>query len=136
MFYWFLDDRAIDPLMEDEQNTARLWTLYCYTARHSVPIYSYNLDTNTATYQNMAKEIICVGEFKQSLLAMNCRCPGASTLLTNLLHQRRPIDNYEEPWQAQYDDGLCCEIYTSPAAECIVGNLFGYASWVSFWTRS
>ncbi|ORZ09574.1 calcium-activated BK potassium channel alpha subunit-domain-containing protein [Absidia repens] len=114
------DARAIDPLMEDEQNTARLWTLYCYTARHGVPLYSYNLDPSTAIYQKVAKEVICVGEFKQNLLAMNCRCPGVSTLLTNLLHQRRPTDNYKEPWQAQYDDGLCCEIYTSPAAEFIL----------------
>ncbi|KAI8088373.1 hypothetical protein BDF21DRAFT_334855 [Thamnidium elegans] len=50
----------------------------------------------------MAKEIICVREFKQYLLAMNCRCRGASTLLTNLLHQRRPMDRYHESWQAQY----------------------------------
>ncbi|KAI9470851.1 MAG: hypothetical protein EXX96DRAFT_643825 [Benjaminiella poitrasii] len=50
----------------------------------------------------MAKEIICVREFKQYLLAMNCRCRGASTLLTNLLHQRKPMDQYHESWQAQY----------------------------------
>lgn len=50
----------------------------------------------------MAKEIICVREFKQHLLAMNCRCRGVSTLLTNLLHQRQPMDHYDESWQAQY----------------------------------
>ena len=50
----------------------------------------------------MAKEIICVQEFKQYLLAMNCRCRGASTLLTNLLHQRQPMNRYDEPWHAQY----------------------------------
>jgi hypothetical protein len=50
----------------------------------------------------MATEIICVREFKQYLLAMNCRCRGASTLLTNLLHQRKPLDHYDESWQAQY----------------------------------
>lgn len=33
---------------------------------------------------------------------MNCRCRGASTLLTNLLHQREPIDKYDEGWKAQY----------------------------------
>ena len=33
---------------------------------------------------------------------MNCRCRGASTLLTNLLHQRQPMNRYDEPWHAQY----------------------------------
>ncbi|ORE05390.1 hypothetical protein BCV72DRAFT_209469 [Rhizopus microsporus var. microsporus] len=65
----------------------------------------------------MAKEIICVREFKQYLLAMNCRCRGASTLLTNLLHQRRPMDHYDESWQAQY---------------ALVGLSFKEAAWVVY----
>jgi hypothetical protein len=97
-----LDQHAVDANKEDERNTVRLWSLYCYTVSHNVNIYTYNLSPSTAIYQKMAKEIICVREFKQYLLAMNCRCRGASTLLTNLLHQRRPMDHYDESWQAQY----------------------------------
>ncbi|KAG1059596.1 hypothetical protein G6F42_028259 [Rhizopus arrhizus] len=96
------DQHAADPHKEDERNTVRLWSLHCYTVSHNVNIYTYNLSPSTAIYQKMAKEIICVREFKQYLLAMNCRCRGASTLLTNLLHQRRPMDQYHESWQAQY----------------------------------
>lgn len=96
------DQHAVDPQKEDERNTVRLWSLHCYTVSHNVNIYTYNLSPSTAIYQKMAKEIICVREFKQYLLAMNCRCRGASTLLTNLLHQRRPMDQYHESWQAQY----------------------------------
>ncbi|KAG0194894.1 hypothetical protein DFQ28_002969 [Apophysomyces sp. BC1034] len=126
------DQHANDPGKEDERNTVRLWSLYCYTVVHNVPIYTYNLYPSTAIYQKMAKEIICVREFKQYLLAMNCRCRGASTLLTNLLHQRQPMNRYDEPWQAQYDDGSCNEIYMAVPARCLVGLTFGHAAWMVF----
>ncbi|ORZ17354.1 hypothetical protein BCR42DRAFT_326519 [Absidia repens] len=118
------DDNAQDHFKEDERNTVRLWSLHCFTVTHNVPIYSYNLSPSTAIYQKVAEEIICVGEFKQYLLAMNCRCRGVSTLLTNLLHQRQPMNRYDEPWQAQYDDGSCNEIYMSGPAKCLMVILF------------
>ncbi|KAI8052598.1 calcium-activated BK potassium channel alpha subunit-domain-containing protein [Gilbertella persicaria] len=121
------DQNASDPAKEDERNTVRLWSLYCHTVTHNVPIYTYNLSPSTAIYQKVAKEIICVREFKQYLLAMNCRCRGASTLLTNLLHQRQPINRYDESWQAQFDDGSCNEIYTSNTPRCVQGLTFGQA---------
>ncbi|KAI8884052.1 voltage-gated potassium channel [Backusella circina FSU 941] len=122
------DQNASYPSKEDDRNTVRLWSLHCHTATHNVPIYSYNLSPSTAIYQKVSKEIICVREFKQYLLAMNCRCRGASTLLTNLLHQRGPLNKYDEGWKAQYDDGLCNEIYIVKAAPCIRGIPFRYAS--------
>lgn len=97
-----VDQNAKIAAEEDERNTVRLWSLYCYTVSHKIPIYSYNLSPSTAIYQKVAKEIICVREFKQYLLAMNCRCRGVSTMITNLLHQRQPTNRYDEPWQAQY----------------------------------
>ncbi|KAI8141267.1 calcium-activated BK potassium channel alpha subunit-domain-containing protein [Fennellomyces sp. T-0311] len=126
------DLNASDPMKEDEHNTVRLWSLYCYTARYDVPIYSYNLSPSTAIYQKVAKEVICVRQFNQYLLALNCRCRGASTLLTNLLHQREPLNQYDRPWEAQYDDGSCNEIYTAPAAACIIGISFCRAAWVLY----
>jgi hypothetical protein len=125
-----IDDNARDYSKEDERNTVRLWSLYCFTVTHNVPIYTYNLSPSTAIYQKVAREIICVIEFKQYLLAMNCRCRGVSTLLTNLLHQREPMNRYDEPWQAQYDDGSCNEIYMATAAKCLIGLTFADASWV------
>ncbi|KAI9254039.1 calcium-activated BK potassium channel alpha subunit-domain-containing protein [Sporodiniella umbellata] len=122
------DQNAPNPSKEDERNTVRLWSLYCHTASHDVPIYTYNLSPSTAIYQKVAKEIICVREFKHYLLAMNCRCRGASTLLTNLLHQRQPLNDYDEGWQAQFDDGSCNEIYTAPTPFCIQKVAFGQAS--------
>ncbi|KAI8637256.1 hypothetical protein BD408DRAFT_424858 [Parasitella parasitica] len=122
------DQNASEPSKEDERNTVRLWSLYCHTVTHNVPIYTYNLSPSTAVYQKVAKEIICVREFKQYLLAMNCRCRGASTLLTNLLHQRQPINQYDEGWQAQFDDGSCNEIYTGKAPHCILDLTFGQAA--------
>ncbi|KAF7729991.1 potassium channel, sub T, member 2 [Apophysomyces ossiformis] len=88
--------------------------------------------TTTAIYQKVAKEIVCVREFKQHLLAINCRCRGASTLLTNLLHQREPLNCYDEPWQAQYDDGSCNEIYMAPPTPGLIDMRFGLAAWLLF----
>ncbi|KAI8981829.1 hypothetical protein BDF20DRAFT_863480 [Mycotypha africana] len=126
------DQHALDPQKEDERNTVRLWALYCYTVSHNIDIYTYNLSPSTAIYQKMAKEIICVREFKQYLLAMNCRCRGASTLLTNLLHQRRPMDHYDESWQAQYDDGSCNEIYMDKPPDALVNLPFNEAAWIVY----
>ncbi|KAI9246890.1 hypothetical protein BDA99DRAFT_609419 [Phascolomyces articulosus] len=126
------DLNAPNPMKEDEHNTVRLWSLYCYTARYDVPIYSYNLSPSTAIYQKVAKEVICTRQFNQYLLALNCRCRGASTLLTNLLHQREPLNDYDLPWEAQYDDGSCNEIYTAPASACIVGISFCHAAWILY----
>ncbi|KAI7848773.1 hypothetical protein BDC45DRAFT_522289 [Circinella umbellata] len=126
------DQNARNSAEEDERNTVRLWSLYCYTVTHNVPIYTYNLSPTTAIYQKVAKEIICVQEFKQYLLAMNCRCRGASTLLTNLLHQRQPMNRYDEPWHAQYDDGSCNEIYTAPPPDFMVGVSFAHCAWICF----
>ncbi|KAJ2960839.1 hypothetical protein NQZ79_g3832 [Umbelopsis isabellina] len=126
------DCNAIDPLKEDERNTTRLWSLYCYTADHNIPLYACNLSPSTALYQKVATEVICIREFKHYLLALNVRCRGASTLITNLLHQRQPFNQYDEPWQAQFDDGASNEIYTTPPASCMVGLTFTQATWLVF----
>ncbi|CAO3700020.1 unnamed protein product [Rhizopus stolonifer] len=126
------DQHALDPHKEDERNTVRLWSLYCHTVVHNVDIYTYNLSPSTSIYQKMAKEIICVREFKQHLLAMNCRCRGVSTLLTNLLHQRQHMDHYDESWQAQYDDGSCNEIYMDKPPYALVGLSFKEAAWIVY----
>ncbi|KAI9281997.1 hypothetical protein BY458DRAFT_498627 [Sporodiniella umbellata] len=126
------DEHASNFQKEDERNTVRLWSLYCHTVVHNVDIYSYNLSPYTAVYQKMAKEIICVREFKQYLIAMSCRCRGASTLLTNLLHQRKPMDHYDESWQAQYDDGSCNEIYMDQPPLALIGLTFKEAAWIVY----
>jgi hypothetical protein len=90
------------------------------------------LSPSTALYQKVATEVICVREFKHYLLALNVRCRGASTLITNLLHQRQPFNEYDEPWQAQFDDGASNELYTAPPAASIVGLPFTKATWLLF----
>lgn len=36
-----------------------------------------------------AEHVVCEDEFKYALLANNCTCPGASTLVTLILHTSR-----------------------------------------------
>ena len=40
-------------------------------------------------YVFFAEHVVCEDEFKYALLANNCLCPGASTLVTLLLHTSR-----------------------------------------------
>lgn len=95
-------------------------------------MFACNLSPSTALYQKVAREVICVREFKHYLLALNVRSRGASTLITNLLHQRQPFNEYDEPWQAQFDDGASNEIYTASPAPSIVGLMFSRATWLLF----
>ena len=40
-------------------------------------------------FRLVAEHVVCEDEFKYALLANNCLCPGASTLITLLLHTSR-----------------------------------------------
>nr|CAI5824161.1 unnamed protein product [Callosobruchus analis] len=60
-----------------------------------------------------AEYVVCEDEFKYALLANNCTCPGASTLVTLLLHTSRGQEGQQsqEEWHRLY--GRCSgnEIY-------------------------
>lgn len=49
-----------------------------------------------------AEHVVCEDEFKYALLANNCTCPGASTLVTLLLHTSR--GQYVYAWLSSWQD--------------------------------
>ncbi|KAK9736596.1 Calcium-activated BK potassium channel alpha subunit [Popillia japonica] len=69
--------------------------------------------TSNKLHVKFAEYVVCEDEFKYALLANNCTCPGASTLVTLLLHTSRGQEGQQsqEEWHRLY--GRCSgnEIY-------------------------
>lgn len=72
--------------------------LFCVDARRSwavkdfapnVPQYVQIFRPENKLHVKFAEHVVCEDEFKYALLANNCTCPGASTLVTLLLHTSR-----------------------------------------------
>ncbi|KAK9763051.1 hypothetical protein K7432_010629 [Basidiobolus ranarum] len=121
------DQRATSPIIEDENNSLRTWSIHLY-APH-VPIYTYNIYPSTKIFQRVAKHTLSSLEIQQSLLAFGCICPGSATFIVNLLQHTQPIDEYSFPWEAQYDDGRGNEIYIEKVNSLFVGRPFSAISW-------
>lgn len=54
-----------------------------------VPQYVQIFRPENKLHVKFAEHVVCEDEFKYALLANNCTCPGASTLVTLLLHTSR-----------------------------------------------
>lgn len=52
-------------------------------------IFSCGCRPEHKLHVKFAEHVVCEDEFKYALLANNCTCPGASTLVTLLLHTSR-----------------------------------------------
>lgn len=55
----------------------------------NVPQYVQIFRPENKLHVKFAEHVVCEDEFKYALLANNCTCPGASTLVTLLLHTSR-----------------------------------------------
>lgn len=64
---------------------------YTYTCVHSLHILRKFAVARPEhkLHVKFAEHVVCEDEFKYALLANNCTCPGASTLVTLLLHTSR-----------------------------------------------
>ncbi|KAG0263251.1 potassium channel, sub T, member 1 [Mortierella polycephala] len=115
------------PQEEDRHNT--LSTL-AFRNVSDAGIYTYNLLPETEIYQKMAAtQVVCADELRQVLLAFNCLQQATATLVLNMLHQRRPSDKITEAWEAEYDDSIGNEFYTSYLNPIFDGKPFGFVSW-------
>jgi potassium channel subfamily T protein 1 len=55
----------------------------------AVPQYVQIFRPENKLHVKFAEHVVCEDELKYALLANNCTCPGASTLVTLLLHTSR-----------------------------------------------
>ncbi|KAJ3411259.1 potassium channel, sub T, member 1 [Chytridiales sp. JEL 0842] len=126
--YIIADRNAASYRLEDERNTLRAWSIHEYAPQ--VPIFVSNLLTDTEHYQEgTIKSSVCVDDLKQILLSQTTLYPGSATLLINLLHSNTPADQYDEPWQAQYGDGVGNELYSVVTNLSFVGKTFTEIAW-------
>uniref|UniRef100_A0A914CTC3 Potassium channel subfamily T member 1 n=1 Tax=Acrobeloides nanus TaxID=290746 RepID=A0A914CTC3_9BILA len=117
----------------DEQTILRSWAVKDF-APH-VPQFVQVFRPETKLHIEHAEIIICEDEFKYSLLANNCICPGISTYITLLMHTSRGEEGKKstEPWQQIYGFHSGNEIYDVLVSDSkffgeYVGKSFTYAS--------
>ncbi|KAH7728256.1 CBR-SLO-2 protein [Aphelenchoides avenae] len=136
----FLNEFYAQPNHEDEQTILRSWAVKDF-APH-VPQYVQVFRPETKMHIEHAEIVICEDEFKYSLLANNCICPGISTFVTLLMHTSRGEEGQKstEAWQRVYGFHSGNEIYDIRLADSkffgeYVGKSFTYASFHSHQRR-
>eukprot|EP00899_Mesostigma_viride_P014268 jgi/Mesvir1/22842/Mv20101-RA.1 len=73
------------------------------------------------------QNIVCIDEMKLNLMGQNLRCPGLSTLLTNLVRtcsEAPPPEADEELWMYEYAAGASHEVYRTTISPHFTGWLF------------
>ncbi|VDM60176.1 unnamed protein product [Angiostrongylus costaricensis] len=113
----------------DEYTILRSWAVKDF-APH-VKQYVQIFRPETKMHIEHAEVLICEDEFKYSLLANNCICPGISTFITLLMHTSRGEEGKKssEPWHKVYGFHSGNEIYMIKAEDSNYGvGLIGVKS--------
>ncbi|KAH6564138.1 hypothetical protein BASA50_006828 [Batrachochytrium salamandrivorans] len=116
---------------EDEHNTLRAWAFDDYAPQ--TPLYVDNLLSSTSLLQEKTTTAsVCIDDLKQILMAYNCLYRGVGTVTVNLLRNCPEYNDYDEPWRAQYADGLANEIFQAPLNPIFIGYSFTAISYYLF----
>ncbi|XP_049885021.1 potassium channel subfamily T member 2 isoform X5 [Pectinophora gossypiella] len=100
-----------DKTAADEHTILRSWAVKDFAP--DVPQYVQIFRPENKLHVKFAEFVVCEDEFKYALLANNCTCPGASTLVTLLLHTSRGQEGQQSPeeWHRLYGKCSGNEIY-------------------------
>ncbi|CAH2103589.1 unnamed protein product [Euphydryas editha] len=100
-----------DKTAADEHTILRSWAVKDFAP--NVPQYVQIFRPENKLHVKFAEFVVCEDEFKYALLANNCTCPGASTLVTLLLHTSRGQEGQQSPeeWHRLYGKCSGNEIY-------------------------
>ncbi|XP_018404844.1 PREDICTED: potassium channel subfamily T member 2 [Cyphomyrmex costatus] len=100
-----------DKTAADEHTILRSWAVKDFAP--IVPQYVQIFRPENKLHVKFAEHVVCEDEFKYALLANNCTCPGASTLVTLLLHTSRGQEGQQsqEEWHRLYGKCSGNEIY-------------------------
>uniref|UniRef100_A0AAR2LYQ0 Potassium sodium-activated channel subfamily T member 2b n=1 Tax=Pygocentrus nattereri TaxID=42514 RepID=A0AAR2LYQ0_PYGNA len=97
----------VDRLAADHQTILRAWAVKDFAP--NCPLYVQILKPENKFHVKFADHVVCEEEFKYAMLALNCVCPGTSTLITLLIHSSRGQcvsctcgANSAEQWQRTY----------------------------------
>ncbi|XP_048523089.1 potassium channel subfamily T member 2-like isoform X7 [Dendroctonus ponderosae] len=100
-----------DKTAADEHTILRSWAVKDFAP--NVAQYVQIFRPENKLHVKFAEFVVCEDEFKYALLANNCTCPGASTLVTLLLHTSRGQEGQQsqEEWHRLYGKCSGNEIY-------------------------
>nr|XP_040220195.2 potassium channel subfamily T member 2 isoform X2 [Anopheles coluzzii]XP_040220196.2 potassium channel subfamily T member 2 isoform X2 [Anopheles coluzzii]XP_049462647.1 potassium channel subfamily T member 2 isoform X2 [Anopheles coluzzii] len=100
-----------DKTAADEHAILRSWAVKDFAP--NIPQYVQIFRPENKLHVKFAEHVVCEDEFKYALLANNCTCPGASTLVTLLLHTSRGQEGQQsaEEWHRLYGKCSGNEIY-------------------------
>ncbi|XP_075735912.1 slowpoke 2 isoform X3 [Rhipicephalus microplus] len=100
-----------DLAAADQHTILRSWAVRDFAP--NVPQYIQIFRPENKVHVAFAEHVVCEDEFKYALLANNCLCPGASTLVTLLLHTSRGQEGQTsaEEWHRLYGKCSGNEIY-------------------------
>ncbi|KAK0095117.1 hypothetical protein PV326_009192 [Microctonus aethiopoides] len=125
-----------DKTAADEHTILRSWAVKDFAP--NVPQYVQIFRPENKLHVKFAEHVVCEDEFKYALLANNCTCPGASTLVTLLLHTSRGQEGQQsqEEWHRLYGKCSGNEIYHITLGDSrffgeYEGKSFTYASFHS-----
>uniref|UniRef100_A0A4W6FZJ5 Potassium sodium-activated channel subfamily T member 2b n=1 Tax=Lates calcarifer TaxID=8187 RepID=A0A4W6FZJ5_LATCA len=77
----------VDRIAADHQTILRAWAVKDFAP--NCPLYVQILKPENKFHVKFADHVVCEEEFKYAMLALNCVCPGTSTLITLLIHSSR-----------------------------------------------
>ncbi|XP_034935518.1 potassium channel subfamily T member 2 isoform X5 [Chelonus insularis] len=125
-----------DKTAADEHTILRSWAVKDYAP--NVPQYVQIFRPENKLHVKFAEHVVCEDELKYAILANNCTCPGASTLVTLLLHTSRGQEGQQsqEEWHRLYGKCSGNEIYHITLGDSrffgeYEGKSFTYASFHS-----
>ncbi|KAI8923979.1 calcium-activated BK potassium channel alpha subunit-domain-containing protein [Entophlyctis helioformis] len=127
------DPFAPNKVEEDDHNTLRSWAFDDYAPQ--TPLYVDNLLPGTELIQSKTTTAsLCLDDFKQIFLGYDCLYSGVGTLMINLLQQSATdaSTDFEDPWRAQYADGVGCQVYQTPINPVFAGFQFTDVSFYAF----
>ncbi|XP_067333293.1 potassium channel subfamily T member 2 isoform X2 [Channa argus] len=96
----------VDRIAADHQTILRAWAVKDFAP--NCPLYVQILKPENKFHVKFADHVVCEEEFKYAMLALNCVCPGTSTLITLLIHSSRGQEcgaSSPDQWHRTY---RCC----------------------------
>ncbi|XP_034449187.1 potassium channel subfamily T member 2 isoform X2 [Hippoglossus hippoglossus] len=87
----------VDRIAADHQTILRAWAVKDFAP--NCPLYVQILKPENKFHVKFADHVVCEEEFKYAMLALNCVCPGTSTLITLLIHSSRGQTAHQEAFK-------------------------------------
>ncbi|KAK5670892.1 hypothetical protein QVD99_002664 [Batrachochytrium dendrobatidis] len=93
-----------------------------------LPVFAQVQDIRSKDLSNHCgcDRTLCIDEIKMSLMAANCIVPGIQTLVLNLIHSYKELENntLSDFWMQEYQCGVANQVYTFKIPAGLVGMKF------------